>query len=213
MFEVLSACKMLNNESKYDQTKSNSPTNHDQSNINSNKLNSFGQQLADKTHFMDSNLLSGKHFLFNPTGTETFTTSEGRDPSIKIFTSYPSSLEGLHSGVLIPSKTNSGGSDEKRSFDDSGTTSSFPNNQFTPGKMPEQFQERILTDVKSRLVANTPIRAPIFSSNGDNGDDYDEEEDDSIQLPSGNESTGRWTRNEHEMFLEALKKYGKVHFM
>ena len=30
-----------------------------------------------------------------------------------------------------------------------------------------------------------------------------------VCLP-GNESTGRWTRQEHEAFLEALKKYGKV---
>lgn len=26
----------------------------------------------------------------------------------------------------------------------------------------------------------------------------------------GNEHTGRWTRAEHETFLEGLKKYGKV---
>ncbi len=36
--------------------------------------------------------------------------------------------------------------------------------------------------------------------NGDMGDD--------ICLP-GNEHTGRWTRKEHELFLDALKKYGK----
>ena len=47
----------------------------------------------------------------------------------------------------------------------------------------------------------------------DMGDDGNEEEDDefdpSICAP-GSEHTGRWTRKEHELFLEALKKYGKV---
>lgn len=43
----------------------------------------------------------------------------------------------------------------------------------------------------------------------------DEEEDDDGDVDasvcvSNNEQTGRWTRKEHEVFLEALKKFGKV---
>ena len=43
----------------------------------------------------------------------------------------------------------------------------------------------------------------------------DDEEDDDGEVDasvcvSNNEQTGRWTRKEHEVFLEALKKYGKV---
>ena len=46
-------------------------------------------------------------------------------------------------------------------------------------------------------------------------DEVDEEEDDdgdadpSVRI-SNSEQTGRWTRKEHEVFLEALKKFGKV---
>ena len=54
----------------------------------------------------------------------------------------------------------------------------------------------------------------VLSANAyDMGDDGNEEDDDefdpSICAP-GSEHTGRWTRKEHELFLEALKKYGKV---
>ena len=68
----------------------------------------------------------------------------------------------------------------------------------TLGQMADQFQERARADKKH---------------NSDYGDDDEEEEDDDNDhslIPQGNESTGRWTRQEHELFLEALKKYGKV---
>lgn len=43
----------------------------------------------------------------------------------------------------------------------------------------------------------------------------DEEEEDDSEMDasicvSNNEQTGRWTRKEHEVFLQALKKFGKV---
>ena len=46
-------------------------------------------------------------------------------------------------------------------------------------------------------------------------DEVDEEEDDDGEADSSvrvsnSEQTGRWTRKEHEVFLEALKKFGKV---
>ena len=40
------------------------------------------------------------------------------------------------------------------------------------------------------------------------GDDDDDDGDTSV-CPTGAEHTGRWTKKEHELFLEALKKYGK----
>lgn len=66
----------------------------------------------------------------------------------------------------------------------------------TLGQMADQFQERARADKKH---------------NSDYGDDEEEDEDDNDHslIPQGNESTGRWTRQEHELFLEALKKYGK----
>jgi hypothetical protein len=48
---------------------------------------------------------------------------------------------------------------------------------------------------------------------GDDNDDDDDDDDDDDhdgRTPNGSESTGRWTRLEHELFVDALKKYGKV---
>ena len=41
------------------------------------------------------------------------------------------------------------------------------------------------------------------------GDDDEDGADVDLCIP-GNEHTGRWTRKEHELFLDALKKHGKV---
>jgi hypothetical protein len=38
---------------------------------------------------------------------------------------------------------------------------------------------------------------------------YEDHNDPSLCLP-GQEHTGRWTHAEHELFLEALNKYGRV---
>lgn len=45
---------------------------------------------------------------------------------------------------------------------------------------------------------------------GDGEGDGDGGDEDPSLIATGNESTGRWTRPEHELFLQALKKYGKV---
>lgn len=44
----------------------------------------------------------------------------------------------------------------------------------------------------------------------DDLDDGDGGDDDPTICTPGSEHTGRWTRKEHELFLEALKKYGRV---
>lgn len=41
-------------------------------------------------------------------------------------------------------------------------------------------------------------------------DDYDEEDEEPGVTNSKGEQTGRWTRLEHELFVEALKIFGKV---
>jgi SHAQKYF class myb-like DNA-binding protein len=44
---------------------------------------------------------------------------------------------------------------------------------------------------------------------GDGDIEGDDDDDDVAVCTPGNEQTGRWTRKEHEIFLEALKKYGR----
>lgn len=46
---------------------------------------------------------------------------------------------------------------------------------------------------------------------GVDGDDLGGGDDEGVCQP-GQEQTGRWTRKEHDLFLDALKKYGKVRF-
>jgi hypothetical protein len=36
------------------------------------------------------------------------------------------------------------------------------------------------------------------------------EGDDNDKIPQGNENNGRWTRQEHNLFLEGIEKFGKV---
>lgn len=72
----------------------------------------------------------------------------------------------------------------------------------TLGQMAEQFQE------KARAIR-------LKNSASDYSEDevhfpVDEESEDDHGSAAQNESTGRWTKQEHELFLEALKKYGKV---
>lgn len=83
----------------------------------------------------------------------------------------------------------------------------WPNNgesraHHTLGQMAEQFQE------KARAAAKIGGGREIMLDEIDEEDDY-EDADQELCL-QGSESTGRWTKQEHELFLEALKKYGKV---
>jgi hypothetical protein len=166
---------MLNNESKYDQTKLDPPVSHVQQHMNPNNPNSFGQQSGDTVYF--------------PCGT----TPGERIPSIKRLTDSKS-FGGSPNSFSVLSKSDSGAvnSAEMRNFDSS--VGSNNNNGLHDDDI--------------------AMSGSLFPSNEDYAEDEDgEDEDDGIQLPIGNESTGRWTRNEHEMFLEALKKYGKVYMV
>lgn len=51
--------------------------------------------------------------------------------------------------------------------------------------------------------------ASIDYPGGQEDDDDNDDDEDKNLCPQGAEHTGRWTKKEHELFLEALKKYGK----
>lgn len=53
-----------------------------------------------------------------------------------------------------------------------------------------------------------PVKHLVDDADEEDEDD-DGEVDPSVNI-SSSEQTGRWTRKEHEVFLEALKKFGKV---
>jgi hypothetical protein len=110
------------------------------------------------------------------------------------------------------------------------------NYQPTLGEMADQFQERAraeakvsqpkpvtsrVVDLANQVYNNSAAGAEEYYGYGGgdgDGDDYDGDDndggfdgdDDPALISAGNESTGRWTRPEHELFLQALKKYGKV---
>ena len=60
---------------------------------------------------------------------------------------------------------------------------------------------------KVQAKAKAEAAAKGFNSDEDNLDDDD---DDVNTCTPGQEQTGRWTREEHSLFLDAIKKYGKV---
>ena len=88
----------------------------------------------------------------------------------------------------------------------------------TLGQMAEQVQAR--AKVMESLARGDPTGD--LTNGTTTGDDsfifsqgrspIDNEEDGEAEgvCPAGAEATGRWTRLEHDLFLDALKKYGKV---
>lgn len=54
------------------------------------------------------------------------------------------------------------------------------------------------------------IQDSMRQGGGNFSGEDDEDDDDDEVIAHGNEATGRWTREEHDLFLQALKKYGKV---
>ena len=127
--------------------------------------------------------------------------------------------------------SNDSQSNSNRSYREQGFAALQP----TLGQMADQFQERARAE--ARLKGNGEDSTMNYNDYGQNGDDYNYDEasgggggsggmdgydddedgdggdggdDDPSLIATGNESTGRWTRPEHELFLQALKKYGKV---
>lgn len=69
----------------------------------------------------------------------------------------------------------------------------------TLGQMAEQVQAKARADMK----AVTGVEAFV------DDEEYDDEDAEGVCL-NGEEHTGRWTKDEHNMFLDGLKKFGKV---
>jgi len=109
-------------------------------------------------------------------------------------------------------------------------TSSSSSNQSTPfassvgsnhilSQIADQFQDNSRDRLNISNLSNGNNRESTDDhhnddDDGEGGDDdhhqMDYDDDPEGLIAHGNESTGRWTRNEHDLFLDALKKYGKV---
>ena len=59
-------------------------------------------------------------------------------------------------------------------------------------------------------IGNSDMFAQVSTNPPQTSQNYENESEDTY-IPSGEEVTGRWTKEEHELFLAALKKYGKVY--
>ena len=55
-----------------------------------------------------------------------------------------------------------------------------------------------------------PSEFPDSDGEGDGEDDDDDDGEGEPVCAPGSEHTGRWTRAEHELFLDALRKFGRV---
>lgn len=93
-------------------------------------------------------------------------------------------------------------------------------NALPPAALREIYITQTMDDDKLPALASVPrmtsrhggTRHEIdidYSQLDNSGDFMDDGIDDPDLCQSGFEHTGRWTRREHELFLEALKKYGK----
>jgi hypothetical protein len=105
----------------------------------------------------------------------------------------------------LQGSTSADGSKNDNSRDDFLNYEAKQLQHHTLGQMAEQFQERARAAARSKHSAGGESDDDQ-NMNMNTGDDSDDE-------PATNahgESTGRWTKQEHELFLEALKKYGKV---
>ena len=80
----------------------------------------------------------------------------------------------------------------------------------TLGQMAEQIQ----ANARAYALANSDESDDGAGGGEEEGEEEEgtageADDEDGVCLP-GHEQTGRWTRQEHDLFLEALKKYGKV---
>lgn len=67
--------------------------------------------------------------------------------------------------------------------------------------------------IENRFISHhmtAPEQAMKHTNSNDDVPDMELLEEYNDDIAASNEQTGRWTRKEHETFLEALKKFGKV---
>lgn len=182
-----------------------------------NNANISVNQRNDMSPFMSDKLLLGQSYPYNGNPTSS---SADRIPSIRSYTANPGAFNGFSTfqNPALPLYFDhpvSGTMSCEQPSIQSATSYGRPDGYHTLGQMAEQFQERARTDAKfiaKPTTFNSAVAVPASSAHSSTyGDDYDEEDDaEHPVIPPGTEATGRWTRQEHELFLEALKKYGKV---
>lgn len=92
------------------------------------------------------------------------------------------------------------------------------NNDFraTPERSAPPTLGQIASRIKEKASASRRQSSEEMDFGGDDDDGEDDGGDDGDEEGGGagglDQSTGRWTKKEHELFLAALKKYGKVCF-
>ena len=81
----------------------------------------------------------------------------------------------------------------------------------TMGQMADAVQATARMASRNGGVRSNSITSDVANSGWEMGeDDGGDGTGDADLCQPGSEHTGRWTRKEHELFLDALKKYGKV---
>lgn len=139
-------------------------------------------------------LLLPQQTPYNPTSTSNPVPS-----SMDVIPPIPSISSNSHFGLQqdpISQYPNEAYESHQNTINRSGKSSDI--NHHTLGQLATQFQERARAHSGGKAGSD-------LEEEGDEG----EEEGDQGLISQGHESTGRWTRQEHELFLEALKKYGK----
>lgn len=106
-------------------------------------------------------------------------------------------------GNLDPLESNDLASSQYGKF-----SSNFDESEINYGSA--KASQATLGQLAEQVQANARAKAASRGSALDI-DHYSSEEDvNSSMCTPGKEHIGRWTKQEHELFLEALKKYGKV---
>ena len=114
---------------------------------------------------------------------------------------------------LSATSTGSGGADDDSRPSSQTKSSSKQSVKSSAGEVPTMGQMADAIQASSRLAARTS-RSHSYDHASNSGFDMGDDDTaidsstDEICVP-GSEHTGRWTRKEHELFLDALKKYGK----
>lgn len=102
------------------------------------------------------------------------------------------------------------GTDLKRGLNKVPTTNTMVTPHQTLGQIAEKIQEEARAAARSRGEDFDTEDLYNQQEEDFDEDDQDNGEDEDDQGQQGSESTGRWTRQEHELFLEGLKRFGKV---